>query len=153
MTPIPTGRSGNLPNRGFSLIEMLITVLIVGVLLAIVVPTYQQYINKARRTEALAQLQASAQFLQRLLDTNNGAYQVGGAAPQLPAELTTSPPNATGSKVNYNIIVSTPTPNTFTLSAVRRGAMSSDACGDFVLDQRGRLSQQNASKTLQECTR
>ena len=139
--------------RGFTLIEMMITVLILGVLTAIVLPQYKEHTQRARRAEARATLLAASQFMQRLLDTNNGSYRVNGAAPQLPKDLRTSPPNVDSSKAVYTITVQTPTDNQFTLTATRKGAMAGDACGEFTIDQRGRLNVNNASKTLQQCTK
>ncbi|MEY4429344.1 MAG: hypothetical protein RLZZ182_2033, partial [Pseudomonadota bacterium] len=129
------------------------TVLMMGVLAAIAWPQYTQYIKKARRADVRATLMAASQHMQRLLDANNGSYQVNGAAPELPSDLTTSPPNMTGSKVMYNITVATPTANTFILTATRASAMSSDECGDYTLDQRARMNIKNTSKTLADCTR
>lgn len=139
--------------HGFTLVEMMIVVLVMGVLAAIAWPQYTQYIKKARRADARATLMAAGQHLQRLLDSNNGAYQVNGAAPPLPTDLQTSPPNMSGSKIMYTVTVATPTANSFTLTATRSGAMVGDECGDYTLDQRGRLSIKNATKTQQECTR
>lgn len=154
MTPTtPSLQCTMKPMRGFTLVEMMIVVLMMGVLAAIAWPVYTQYIKKARRADVRATLLATGQHMQRLLDTNNGSYQVNGAAPQLPTDLQTSPANMTGSKVMYNITVVTPTANTFTLTATRAGAMASDECGDFTLDQRGRLNIKNASKSLADCTR
>ncbi|MCA3235771.1 MAG: prepilin-type N-terminal cleavage/methylation domain-containing protein, partial [Cupriavidus sp.] len=42
--------------RGFTLIELMITVMIIGILSAIAIPQYQQYVTKARRAEAKAGL-------------------------------------------------------------------------------------------------
>jgi hypothetical protein len=54
----------------------------------------------------------------------------------------------------YSITVDTPTANSFTLTATRSSAMASDECGDYTLDQRGRLILKNASTTkLADCTR
>lgn len=43
-------------NRGFTLIEMLITVAIVAILAAIAVPSYQQFILKSRRSDGMSAL-------------------------------------------------------------------------------------------------
>lgn len=139
--------------RGFTLIEVMITVLIIGVITAIALPQYKEHTQRARRAEARATLLAASQFMQRLLDTNNGSYRVNGEAPQLPPDLRTSPPNVDSGKAVYTITVVTPTDNQFTLTATRKGAMSSDECGDFTLDQRGRLNIANASRPLDKCTK
>jgi type IV pilus assembly protein PilE len=139
--------------HGFTLIEMMITVLILGVITAIVLPQYKEHTQRARRAEARATLLAASQFMQRLLDTNNGSYRVNGEAPQLPQDLRTSPPNVDSGKAVYTITVQTPTDNQFTLTATRKGAMASDECGDFTIDQRGRLNVNNASRSLQQCTK
>ena len=46
----------NRSNRGFTLIEVLITVVIVGILTAVALPQYQAYVMRARLTEAFSAL-------------------------------------------------------------------------------------------------
>ena len=52
-------------NKGFTLIELMIAVCIVGVLAAIAVPTYGNYVSKARRTDGQAELMRFGNELER----------------------------------------------------------------------------------------
>jgi type IV pilus assembly protein PilE len=51
--------------KGFTLIEMMITVAIVGIIAAIAVPSYQSSVRKSNRAEAKTELTDVAQRLQR----------------------------------------------------------------------------------------
>lgn len=65
------------PSRsGFTLIEVLVTVAIVGILAAIAYPSYTNQIAKARRAEIQAELMALAQFMERIY-TETGCYNPG----------------------------------------------------------------------------
>ncbi len=57
--------------RGFTLIELMITVMIIGILSAIAIPQYQQYVTKARRAEAKAGLARVQGALERYFTVNN----------------------------------------------------------------------------------
>lgn len=45
--------SNNLSNQGFTLIELMITVAIVGILASVAIPSYKEYLTRARVTEMI----------------------------------------------------------------------------------------------------
>lgn len=57
---------------GFTLIEVMIVVAIVGILSAIAYPSYQQHVRSSRRADAQAALLELAQFMERRFTENNG---------------------------------------------------------------------------------
>ena len=92
--------------RGFTLIELMITVVIVAIIAAVALPAYQDSVRKGRRSEAfnaISQVQQAqerwrsnnAQFTTTLADLNasgttpGGHYTIALSAPAAPATLAT----------------------------------------------------------------
>lgn len=96
--------------RGFTLIELMVTVAIVGILAAIAYPSYQNYMIKSRRASAQAHLMDIAQRQQQYL------LDVRGYAADLATLNVTTPSNVS---TNYTITIATPAgpPPTFTITA------------------------------------
>ena len=152
-----------MPARGFTLIELMVVVAIVGLLSAIAIPRYQDSMRKARRAEARAQLLEVAQFMQRYYSIHDSfATSKAGAAVTLPGELTMVPRTAASGSQSYDIIFAVPADGVtnpglayFKIQAVRKagGPMDGDQCGDFTLENTGARGLLNATDSTANCWR
>lgn len=117
--------------RGFSLIELMIVVTVIGILSAIVLPSYKNYILAASRADAQAILLETSQFMERYFSTNNtytGAALLSAVVPK----------GATGSAVKYDISFAIePNGSTYTLQAVPTANQDEDKCGTLTLSSTG----------------
>jgi type IV pilus assembly protein PilE len=96
--------------RGFSLIELMIAVAIVGILVAIAVPSYQEHLRKGRRADAQAFLTQVAQRQQQyLLDARTYAADL--------TELNLAPPASVSDHYRVSIAASMGPPPAFTITA------------------------------------
>ena len=117
--------------RGFSLIEVLVVVAVIGILAAIAYPSYQGSVAKSRRADAQSALAGLAQAMERHF-TENNTYEsaIAGTAPQPPIIFPTQAP-LDGSTKFYNLIVQTVTPTTYTLRATPIGGQAGDGNVDL----------------------
>ncbi len=113
--------------RGFTLIEVMIVVAIVGILSAIALPSYSEYIRRGHRAEARAGLLQGQQWLERAA-TATGTYPLSAS---FPAALKTVPGN------RYDISLASADGRTYTLTATPKGAQTGDRCGSYTITQAG----------------
>ncbi|CAI8744673.1 type IV pilus assembly protein PilE [Pseudomonas sp. IT-P44] len=120
-------------NRGFTLIEIMIVIAIIGIVITIGYPSLTEYVKKGRRAEVAGLLSEQAQVLERFYSKGN-VYT-----------------GATGLSAgnDYYTITPTLTDQTFLLTATRKaGSMATDKCGDFTITNTGVRSMVNATAGL-----
>ncbi|MEN2397898.1 type IV pilin protein [Pseudomonas halotolerans] len=121
-------------NRGFTLIEIMIVIAIIGIVITVGYPSLTEYMKKGRRAEIAGLLSEQAQILERHY-SKTGVYT-----------------SATGlsSGNDFYTITQTLMDQGFTLTAVRNSgsSMAADKCGDFTLNNTGARSIINAAAGL-----
>lgn len=113
-------------SHGFTLIETMIVVAIIGILASIAYPSYQEHVQRANRVEARGILLEMAQLLERSYTESNSYSNV-----TLP--VTQSPRTGTAKYIISGILDK----NKYTLKAEPTGFMASDSCGTLTLTQTG----------------
>ena len=120
-------------SAGFSLIEVMIAVAILGIVASIAYPSYQSYLRDSRRADAEGVLIEMSQWMERQY-TVNGRYDDGaGNAPALPIQK--SPRD--GTATHYVVSVSAVDTDSFTLTATAQGGQTQEECGNLTLTQTG----------------
>jgi type IV pilus assembly protein PilE len=128
--------------RGFSLIELLITVAIVAILAAIALPSYESYVLRTNRSEARSLLVEVA-ALQERFRYNNPGYAVTLTALGLPAA-----PLSETQKYQLSMVANA---NSFTLTAAPRLNQLKDLeCANLTLTNTG-VKGKSGTATAAEC--
>jgi len=133
--------------RGFTLIELVLTVAVIAVLTGITIAGYSYQVTKSRRADAKNALLDLAAREERYFTSNNTYTNVAanlgyGALPaSVPGAGTTS----------YTINVTAFTATSFTAQATRGTVQNNDGCGDYTIDDRGTQGNVNNTQTTATC--
>ncbi len=122
---------------GFTLVELMITVVVLAIIVGIAVPSYQQQVRKSRRADARNAILDLAGREERFLSISNSYSQT-------PADMGYAAPfPLTVNNGYYRLTVTVPDPNqavtpSYIITATSFGPQVGDAdCGTFTVNQLG----------------
>ncbi len=101
--------------KGFTLVELMIVVVIVGILASVAIPGYQDYVIRGKLTEATSSL-ANARVKMEQYFQDNRTYDAGGG--------TTCPPAIPASSDYFNYSCSNLTADTYIITANGKDGLS-----------------------------
>ena len=116
--------------RGFSLIELMVVVVIIGILASIALPSYNRYTFRARRADAQTILQNIATAQERYYSTYN----------KYTADLTKFgyPATAASEGGHYNVSVAlTDVDQGYLATGTPQAVQAADKCGNLTLSSTG----------------
>jgi len=126
-------------SQGMTLIELVIVMAVMGILLALAVPSYQSYMLRVHRTEAIRMLLQASMCQQRIY-ASHGSYDTKQCRPGSEYQryqVSYQPPDTQG--------------RTYIAMASPKGAQLADACGSLSLDQNGTRSISGMSTSIMKC--
>lgn len=132
-------------NAGFTLVELMIVVTIIAIIGAIALPSYTQYVDRAKRSEARAALMDAAARLERFYSDNN-RFSKNGNFPPAARILTTS------ENGHYELTMASTRPNyqDFTLTATPKTFSDTD-CGNLTLTHKGERGASATGADIKDC--
>lgn len=124
--------------RGFTLIELMMVVVIIAILAAIAIPSYQSQVRSSNRADAQGALMNFAQAMERHY-TENGTYEGAGTDAGgdegAPTIFPTQVP-INGGTARYNLEIVSADEDGYELRADAVGSQQED--GDLTIDSAGR---------------
>lgn len=116
-------------SQGFSLIELVTALVIVAILAAVALPTYQNQMQKSRRADAKSALVGAAGQMERYF-TERGTYATATLG-------TGGVYSNTTQNGYYTLSFANLASTSYTLQATPAGAQAGDPCGNLTYDYQG----------------
>lgn len=140
-------------NRGFNVVELLVTLSVVGILASIAYPSYQSQMQKTRRADAQGALLGLANSMERFY-TEKNTYVGAADDEKRPLNYPSQSPVEGGTKY-YDLTINAATATTYTLWAtpISSSAQAKDKCGTLTLTNAGvkDISGQASGVTKTDC--
>ena len=142
-------------SKGFTLIELMIVVVVLGVIAAIALPSFTEQVRKSRRSDAKQALYDVAAKLEQYYMDNKG-YPTAANMTLLGYDAAAFTSLEGFYTIGFNGV---PTATTYSIQAVPTGSQASDAgcaagkacCGTYRLDHLGQKTVNGATLAADKC--
>ncbi|MBB2777076.1 UNVERIFIED_ORG: type IV pilus assembly protein PilE [Comamonas terrigena] len=117
-------------SKGFTLIELMVAVAVVGILAAVAYPSYMEHVRKTRRVETQTlMMDVVTRQQQRMLDVRSYATTLSDLGVTVPAQVSSA------YTLTLTLSAAGAVPG-FTLTAAPQGAQTRESCGTLSVTNR-----------------
>lgn len=123
--------------KGVTLIELMIVVVVVGILMAIVMPAYLGNVQKARRAEGKAALTGLTIAMERYYMEQSPSTYIGATLGSDPNDIFPDQVPIDAANKTYQLNIVSPSATGYSVTATPINAQTNDDCGTLSLTSLG----------------